>query len=297
MKSTPILSAIPAFGRVLTAGFALVMLTAAPANAQDEAVDVDALWEQYDVQATRFEEVQVECDEGDIATTRVNRLCREAADTSLALADTIESLLAHDDALTEDDRELLIDGMLTNRQIGGALWVELGECETGRTILQQLLAHPDLPDRPVVQQAAENWIDRADACVAAMTAVEPVADGGGNGRVAPIVVMSSGLAVLAGGVAWDLALGGERSDFESLHAACSAGCSTEQFADLNDSQETLENAKVPIAVLYGAGAAIAVGGAIWLALSGDDADVDAGEVSFAPIFTRGGAGASVTVGF
>lgn len=284
-------------GSRFSAASIVVFLTfaASIAMAQEESVDIDVLWQRYDEQATTFEEQQRECDEGDIATTRVNRICREAADTSIALSDTIEALLEHDEQLTEEDRELLIDGMLTNRQIAGALWVELGECETGKTILQQLLAHPDLPARPVVQQASETWIARAEECIAEQMPVEePVAEA--PNRTAPLVVMSSGLAVLAAGVLWDVMMISEQNEFESLRDRCNAGCSAESHAELDDSAETLENAKVPIALLYGVGAATAVGGAVWYVVTGRTGEADR-DVSLRPTFGAGSVGAALNVRF
>jgi hypothetical protein len=274
-----------------------LLLTTLPVAAQD--VDVDALWEQYDLEATEFEAKQGECDSGDQTTTRVNRLCREAADLGVALASTIDEILVHDDQLTDDDRELLIDGMLTNRQIAGALWVELGECENAQSVLQTLTEHPDLPDRQLVEQAAQTWLQNAEECIAAAAPVEVAED---PSKAGPIIVLSSGLAILAAGFAWDMSMLGTINDFKDANEECGEVCSAEsdEGRALTRTQESIDNAKPMIAVLYGVGAATAIGGVIWLAVQGggnEDEASDGVEVRVMPTFSRSGAGASVRIGF
>lgn len=277
---------------------ACAMLLLAPgAMAQD--VDVDALWDQYDAQATEFEAKSAECDSGDRATTRVNRICREAADASLALSDTIEELLAHDDQLTDEDRELLIDGMLTNRQISGALWVELGECESAREILLALTEHPDLAARPLVEQAAQNWLQNANDCLAEEQAPLEVAEA--PNRTGPVVVLSTGLAIAAAGFVWDMSMISTINDFKDADEECGDVCSSDSDAGrtLLRTQDRIDSAKPIIGVLYGVGAATAIGGAIWLAVQGggEDTAEETADVRVFPTFSRSGAGAAVRIGF
>ena len=275
-----------------------LLLATVPLAAQD--VDVDELWEQYDAQATEFEAKQGECDTGDRETTRVNRICREAADLSVTLSNTIDELLMHDDQLTDDDRALLIDGMLTNRQIAGALWVELGECETARTILQPLTEHPDVAARPLVEQAAQTWLQNAEECIAAATAPLDVAEA--PNQTGPIVVMSTGLAIAAAGFVWDMSMLSTINEFKDADAECREGCSANSEAGrtLTRTQESIDNAKPVIAVLYGVGAATAIGGVIWLAVQGggnEDSETGGAEVRVMPTFSRSGMGAAVRIGF
>lgn len=274
----------------------LAVAVSATAHAQDGEVDVDALWDTYDAQATQYEDLQSQCDEGDRATTYINRICREAAETSLALADTIEALIAHDTSLEDGDRALLVDGMLTNRQIAGALWVELGECETGRDILRGVIAHPEVTERPLVLQAAENYAERADECIAAATAPDPLVENSG-GTTAPVLVMSTGLAFLAGGVVWDLAQISPRGEFEDLRDDCIDGCNATDFQRLERLKENLDRSKVPIAILYGAGGAAAVGGAIWYAVRRSSGRDEESTVQLAPTFGAGFTGAELRVQF
>lgn len=270
-----------------------------------ENLDVDALWERYDAQATQFETLNAECEAGDRATTRVNRICREAADTSLALADTIELILERDDALGPEERELLLDGLLTNRQIAGALWVDLGECAAGREVLVDLIDHPGLDARPVVLQATETWIARADACLAPPPVAETVppsgggASGGGDrpSLVGPIVVLATGAAVLIGGVSWDLAMGGTRSDFRALRDECETGCTTDDYETLVGLRDDIDKAGTPIAIMYGAGAAIAAGGAVWLAVAAKRGRADSERVQLMPVLALDRVGATVNVRF
>ncbi len=276
----------------------LLSMAALPAAAQE--VDVDGLWERYDEQATAYETLQAECDEGDRTTTLVNRRCRESADASLALAQTIQDILEFDTSLDADDRELLLDGMLTNRQIAGSLWVELGECEDGRMILTDLLDDEGMDVRPLVAQAAQNWIDRADQCLIGQReeTVVAVDEPPPSNRTTPIVVMGGGMGLLAGGVVWDLAMGSNRNEFTELQEQCTdptRGCNDTEIERLDEVAGKIDNAKIPIAILYGTGAAVAVGGAIWYVLAGrtpDDADV-----AVRPTFSSGGIGAQVRVRF
>ncbi|MFT6400667.1 MAG: hypothetical protein ACJAYU_005445 [Bradymonadia bacterium] len=271
--------------------------TASVASAQE--VDVDALWDQYDVQATEFDEKSAECDSGDRSTTRVNRICRESADLSVALSDTIDSLLAHDDQLTDEDRQLLIDGMLTNRQIAGALWVELGECETGRAILEPLTQHPDIAARPLVEQASQTWLDNANQCIA--DAQDPLVVAEAPSRTGPVVVLSTGLAIAAAGFVWDMSMLSTISEFNDADEACGESCAVDSEAGraLTRAQESINNAKPIIGVLYGVGGATAIAGVIWLAVQGGGNDEPSGnaEVRVMPTFSRGGAGAAVHIGF
>lgn len=273
-----------------------VVFSASGVAAQD--IDIDALWDQYDAQATEFEEKSAECDSGDRATTRVNRLCREAADLSLALSNTIDELLAHDDQLTDEDRELLIDGMLTNRQISGALWVELGECEAAREILVALTEHPDLPARPLVETAAQNWLQNANDCIAEAQAPLEVAEA--PSRTGPVVVLSSGLAIMAAGFVWDMSMLSTINEFKDADEECGDSCSSDSEAGrtLLRTQARIDNAKPVIGVLYGVGAATAIGGAIWLAVrGGGDDEPGAADVSILPTFGASSAGAAIRVGF
>ncbi len=276
-----------------------VLVSAASVSSAQDEVDVNALWDQYDAQATEFEAKSAECDSGDRSTTRVNRLCREAADLSVALSNTIDELLIHDDQLTDEDRELLIDGMLTNRQIAGALWVELGECESGRAILEPLTQHPDIAARPLVEQASQSWLDTANECLAPAQAPLEVAEG--PDRTGPIIVLSSGLAIAAAGFVWDMAMLSTVNEFKDADEACNPSCSanSEEGEALLEAQENINNAKPVIGVLYGVGGATALAGVIWLAVQGggNDEPSDNAEVSFMPTFSRGGAGAAVRIGF
>lgn len=285
--------------RLTTQVFAACALLLMTAYAAAQDVDVDALWDQYDVQATDFEAKQAECDTGDRTTTRVNRICREAADLSVALSNTIDELLVHDDQLTDDDRALLIDGMLTNRQIAGALWVELGECETAQSILQPLTEHPELAARPLVEQAAQNWLQDAEECIAA--AQEPLELAEAPNKTGPIVVLSTGLAIAAAGFVWDMSMLSTINDFKDADEECGEVCSADSEAGrtLTRTQESIDNAKPVIAVLYGVGAAAAIGGVIWLAVQGggEDTEAEGAEVQILPTFTRSGAGAAVRIGF
>lgn len=277
-----------------------VVGSASVATAQDE-VDVDALWEQYDVEATEFELKSAECDSGDRSTTRVNRLCREAADLSIALSNTIDSLLVHDDQLTDEDRQLLIDGMLTNRQIAGALWVELGECETAQAILEPLTQHPDIADRPLVEQAAQSRLNDANQCIADAQAPLELELAEAPNKTGPIIVLSTGLAIAAAGFVWDMSMLSTISEFNDANEACdpSCGADTDEGRTLTRTQDEINDAKPIIGALYGVGGATAIAGVIWLAVQGGGNDEPSGnaQVRVMPTFSRGGAGAAVQIGF
>ena len=275
--------------------FATVALFAGNAEAQT----VDDLWDRYETLATEYEDLQTQCDEGDRATTYINRICREAAEQSLELADVIEELLAADTSLAEGDRELLVDGMLTNRQIAGALWVELGECEVGKPILDDVLLRPEVESRPLVAQAAATWQVRAEECIAEARALAQAPDIESPRLTAPILVMSTGLAFLAGGVIWDLALTGSRGEFTDLVTGCSTlgsglPCDEERLDQL---QGNLNSAKVPIGLMYGVGGAAAVTGAVWYLVARSSGSDRVRAVTIAPQFSSAFTGAQLNWSF
>jgi hypothetical protein len=277
----------------------IVFATVALLTGTAEAQTVDELWDRYEALATEYEDLQTECDEGDRATTYINRICRGAAEQSLELADVIEELLGADTSLVEADRELLIDGMLTNRQIAGALWVELGECEIGKPILDDVLGRPEVESRQIVAQAAATWQVRAQECIAEAQALERAPDIESPRHTAPILVMSSGLAFLVGGVIWDLALIGPRGEFTDLVDECSNidspnVCDRERLEQL---QGNLNSAKVPIVLLYGVGSAAAVTGAVWYLVARSSGSDNAQAVSIAPQFGPTFTGAQVSWSF
>ncbi|MCB9519474.1 MAG: hypothetical protein H6700_03580 [Myxococcales bacterium] len=281
-------------------------IAALPATAAAQTVGVDELWARYDTQATEFEQLQAECDSGDRTTTRVDRICRQTAEASLALSTTIEELLSVDDSLSGDDRELLVDGMLTQEQIAGALWVDLGECQRGVDILEGLRARPELELRPLVRQATEQYLADGEACLAPPTTQAPELAGGGPSsqppsRVGPIVLLATGGGALIGGAVYDLAMGSKRSEFNQLLDECGGRCAPGPDADRQvELQDQLDGAKLPVALLYGGGGALAATGLVWMIVQGggaDDGEAGRADVSLSPMFRRGRVGVTVRATF
>jgi hypothetical protein len=147
----------------------LCCVTPSLAYAQSE---IDALWDEYGERSDAFVAAQTRCDEGDIEGTTTNRRCSEAVDTGLALAGTIEALITLDATLSDADREMLLDGLLTSRQIAASIQVDLGHCEDARSELITIREHPGTASRPVVSEAAERWILMSEDCIAEAEAAE-----------------------------------------------------------------------------------------------------------------------------
>lgn len=243
------------------------------------AQTLDDLWAQYESQTEEFVTLQAECDEGDIQATTTNRLCRSAVSVGFSLAETIEALVERDEELPANDEAALIDGALTTRQIAASILVDLGECEDARERLETLLEDERIAERPNVEDAAQRWLDNANACIAQQVAaqapepepeLEPMAAAPIDppSRTGPIALIATGSALLVGGIAWDLANLSSMSDFEDLNDACASGLPTCDSIRRDDLRDRLDGAKVPIALLYGVGAATAVSGVIWYAVQG-----------------------------
>ena len=266
-------------GQTSAALWALVALLLAPSIAS--AQTLDELWLQYEEQTETFVTLQTDCDEGDVRATTTNRLCRRAVQVGTELADTIEALVARDEELRPDDEAALIDGALTTRQIAASILVDVGECEDARDRLSALLEDERLAERPNVEEAAERWMENAERCIAdALAAEQPEPEETPEpalalapeppSRAGPLALLASGSALLVTGIAWDMANLSSIREFNDLNDACAEGsCDTARQGELKD---RLDGAKVPIALLYGVGAATAVSGVVWMVLQGDGSD-------------------------
>lgn len=258
------------------------VLFSAPVLAQTETVD--ALWETYATQSDALVDLQQRCDEGNIEATTTNRICAQAVEAGFAFGETIEQLLALDITLPEADREALVDGLLTTRQVAASIMVDLGQCEEAVPILDALLAEDAVQARPIVAEAAARWRTNATVCITeqqtaaaareralaeASATPDDAAQATETGRrsAGPVVMIATGGALAVGGFAWDLAMTGDRQTFTREFEDCRAGSGCDEAA-LNDAKQRIDSARVPIGVLVGTGAATAVGGVIWYAIDG-----------------------------
>jgi hypothetical protein len=87
-------------------------------------------------------------------TTTGDRLRRQTAVAALELADALEAAIAQG-TIPAGSTELAWDDALTARQIGGALLLDVGDCEEAQIILQALVDAPELAARPTVAAAAQ----------------------------------------------------------------------------------------------------------------------------------------------
>lgn len=246
------------------APFVFALSLASTASAQD-------LWEQYEQESTEFVDLQSRCDGGNIEATTTNRICSQAVQAGVRYAETIETLLASDGSdLSADEQAALVDGLLTTRQIVASVMVDLGQCEEALPVLEQLLAHPDIDDRPVLVEASQRWLDNANACIERQQA--PSEEFAGLGTTAepyeprlagPVAMIAGGGALLVGGFVWDAAMASERNAFDEELSNCQTSVALCDRARLGEAKDNIEAARVPIATLVGVGAATAVGGAVW----------------------------------
>ncbi|MFT4704034.1 MAG: hypothetical protein ACI81R_001730 [Bradymonadia bacterium] len=254
------------------------LLALAPRTAASQTLD--EAWERYEELSERFVDLQAECDAGDIRATTTNRLCREAVSSGFALADAIDFVLREDDSLAEGDRATLIDGMLTTRQISASIMVDLGECEEAIAPLEALLEHPEIGERPGVAEAAERWLNDANVCVedrdtAARAALADPNESSAGPNIGAITLTSVGGAVLLSGLILDLSHLGRINDVRDSSGQCGLACQVSR----NDDIEKIENARLPVALLYGIGGAAVVGGVIWMVADRPERDTSAWRLS------------------
>lgn len=257
------------------------MLCPLSASAQD---DVDALWTRYEEDSTQFIELQSQCDAGNIEATTTNRICRQAVDAGFQYADTIDALLAADGTLLDDERAALVDGLLTTRQIAASIMVDLGQCQEAVPVLDGLLLHPGTPERPVLEEAVQRWLDNANICIerqedearraVAVDATDAPTPTEGANVTGPVLLMAGGGALVVGGFVWDAAMASERSAFDRELDDCRTSAAACDQQRLDDAKQNIEGARVPIATLVGVGAATAVGGVVWYVVERRSARAD-----------------------
>lgn len=246
--------------------------------------DVDALWTAYETAADAYEEATSRLAEYGVETTQGDRLHRQAAQRASDLALAVEALLASAAALEDDETEALLDTLVTARQVEGSLLVDVGACDDGASVLRELLEHPALPGRPLVEGRAREWLARAEVCVLGAEPIGPgvvqrgaesvdgapllvgadVTSEGSGARTTGIVLVSAGAAALVGAIAWDASMASTLDEFRTLRNACDAGgpCDRDGLASRRD---RIDDARVPMAVLYGVGgAAVVTGAVLWL---------------------------------
>ncbi len=102
------------------------------------------------------------------------------------------------------------------------------------------------------------------------------------------ILIGAGALSLGTGMVWDFTLRDERSDFNDIVYESE---STTPEIDAADEKEAIDNAKVPIGVLYGAGIGMIVGGVVWNRLSRHrDRGADEGSAQLTPFFADDGGG-------
>ncbi len=109
----------------------------------------------------------------------------------------------------------------------------------------------------------------------------------------PIVVTSVGVLALAGAGIWDLSMSGTRDDFD-------AALERNDQVALDSLSTEIDNAKLPMGILYGVGGAAALGGLVWVittASHNGGIDKDDSDLSVAPFFAPDGGGLVLTRSF
>lgn len=129
-------------------------------------------------------------------TTTGDRLRRQTAVAALELADALEAAIAQG-TIPAGSTELAWDDALTARQIGGALLLDVGDCEEAQTILQTLVDAPELAARPTVAAAANARLDAATECVAANARVPTGVTSAAAPRSSPRAMSAAPLAIAA----------------------------------------------------------------------------------------------------
>lgn len=266
--------------------------------------DVDALWTQFDELFVQYEDQMVIVDAEDPSTTGGDRAYRQAADTAGDLSAVVEAILAADSSLSEDEREGLIDVLLTTRQIEGSLLVDTGQCDEAVIVLDRVLSHPFINSRGIVQERAAFWMESAETCLEERDAnaqnnvvVGPGDEPSGNGRrTVSYALLGTGGAMLVAGIAWDLSNLSDINELNGLRQECTGvtavtECSPEEEELGDNLSDQLDSEKAPIAVLYSAGAAIAVTGLVLLITdrSGERNETEA-RSRFVPTFGPNSAG-------
>ena len=129
------------------------------------SLSTDDLWEAYDEASERFDTLLRQSEDQEPLSTTGNRVYYDTIGAGLELRDILRALLGRGDELTEDERVVGMDSLLTIEQVIGTLLVEVQQCERGQGMLQQLLENPELQSRPVLVDSTERWLRRATRCL------------------------------------------------------------------------------------------------------------------------------------
>ena len=130
---------------------------------------------------------------------------------------------------------------------------------------------PTPPEEPVPTPEVAEPVptpEVAEPVPATLVAETAPADEGGN--LAPWILMGSGAALIAGGIGYDVAMAGDRTELENLNNEC-----REQLCDYTRAEEldeSLSTARIVEWTLLGAGAAAVVTGVILLLVSDGSSD-------------------------
>ena len=115
--------------------------------------------------------------------------------------------------------------------------------------------------------------------------------------VGSYVLMGAGVLALGTGIVWDLTLRDERSDFNDIVYG-DDGMDESRRSEAEEHKDAIDRGKAPIAVLYGAGAGMIVGGIIWNRLSRHrDRGDSTSAVELTPFFADDGGGLIYTRSF
>ena len=148
----------------------------------------------------------------------------------------------------------------------------------------------DQTDDPDTNDDEDTTDDDSDEDVADPDLTTPPTVESAGEPTGAIVLVAIGGALLAGGIGWDLALLSDRSDYLDARDECESDGT--RCDDASGLRSDLSDAKLPVGLLYGVGAALTTAGVIWLAMP--NAEISSPDVSLRIDVAPGYAGVSLS---
>jgi hypothetical protein len=291
LQRTHVASFVASFAALFTFGHG------APANAQTAAL--------YEDSVRAAEERSAECDRIEKDRVTAGTVCVAAANAWLEAGSAAQRAAIA--AATETERAQFAQNAAAARNNAVAYLLDARDCTRAMTLLRALAESEAVRSNPVLRDRVQRKFPIAQVCLDLTQpspdpeppdGPEPVApDQGstvqvspgsppassteGGSRWLPWSVAGLGAATLLGGVAWDAALAEDRKTVTDLKPQC-AGTAGASCDDYDAARGRVLDAQTPILLLYGVGAATAIGGVVWALVKDDDAESPSVSVDVAP---------------
>lgn len=230
------------------------------------------------------------------------------ADRRADTADSIRELLIQSARLKEEALEMLqsalsegqfADNDSINQQAQEDLYLlydnvmaallALDFCQSTENRLEQaiVLGETETIPQSMSSELQTNFSQRIEHCFERTAVSEEATTASSNEQVQttvssveesssilPWILIGTGGAFIIGGIAYDLSLGSEQDEFETLKATCDQGCTNSEVSRAGDLQSTLDTGKVIVGTMIAAGLISAIVGTVLIFMEDDGVEND-----------------------